>query len=210
MTLRKHFLTGLALATGLASTAVTAQTYKVVRPDGRIEYTDRPPANAQRTQRLGEAAPANQDELLPFELRQVVARYPVTFYTTNNCPPCDSGRALLRLRGVPYTEKTVTTGDDSAALQRAEGVQSLPVLRIGAQQVQGFDTGEWNGYLDAAGYPAQSKLPTAFKFRDPTPLVARETQRVAAKPAAASAPAAATPGNAPQGPDPSNPTGIRF
>ena len=47
---------------------------------------------------------------LPFELRQVAARYPVTFYSGADCAPCGSARVFLNARGIPFTEKTVSTG----------------------------------------------------------------------------------------------------
>lgn len=171
----------------LVALTAQAQTYKVIGPNGRVEYTDRPPAAGQ-TQRLGDSTPVGQENALPFELRQVALKYPVTFYTTNNCAPCERGRALLQQRGIPYAEKSVLTGDDSAALERLEGSRELPVLRIGGQQVKGFSQEEWVSYLDAAGYPAQSKLPGNYKFGAATPLVKRDVKPVDAN---ATPPAAA-------------------
>lgn len=190
MVLRPTLL--IALVT-LAAAAAQAQTYKVVGPDGRVEYTDRPPATG-RAQRLGSNTPVGQDDTLPFDLRQAMQKYPVTFYSTNNCAPCDRGRSLLQQRGVPYAEKSVLTGDDSAALSKAEGSNQLPVLRIGAQQIKGFGQEEWTSYLDAAGYPPQSKLPQGYKFAAATPLAPRQVAAAGAAPApaASAAPAAET------------------
>lgn len=79
---------------------------------------------------------------------------------------------MLKARGVPFIEKTVTSADDAKALQRAENTDGLPVLRVGAKQLQGYAHSEWVSYLDAAGYPAQSALPATYQWPAPQPLVA--------------------------------------
>ena len=66
------------------------------------------------------------------ELRQVATRYPVVLYTGDNCAPCNSGRNLLNARGVPYTEKTVTTNEDAEALKRMAGEASFHAIQEAA------------------------------------------------------------------------------
>ncbi|MCH2241500.1 MAG: glutaredoxin family protein, partial [Aquabacterium sp.] len=154
-------LTAALLAAGaLAPTAPAWALYKVVGPDGKVTYTDRPPADAQaRTEAVSPSGSVVGGTVLPFAIRQVVQRFPVTLYTGNNCQPCDAGRALLMTRGVPFIERTVNTPEDVQALRRAEQTDGLPLLRVGGQQIPGFAASEWNSYLDAAGYPRQSVLP---------------------------------------------------
>lgn len=155
--------------------------YKVVGPDGKVTYTDRPPVD-KPAQSLRTNGSVSSNASLPFELRQVASKYPVTLYTSKDCAPCDSGRQSLRQRGIPFTEKSVATSADLQALQRLENTQQIPVLRIGAQQVKGYSEAEWQSYLDAAGYPKQSSL-TGYQWADATPLA----------PPAASAPAKQAP-----------------
>jgi glutaredoxin len=184
--------------------------YKVVRPDGSVTYTDRPPVEANvRVTPLGRnaaaaaAAAAAAENQLPVELRQAVARYPVTLYTSADCAPCDSGRKLLQQRGIPYSERRVSTEEDALALERAVGGRTVPGLTIGAQQLRGYAEGDWSTYLDAAGYPSVSKLPRNWPVPMPTPLVERATPAPAPARAAAPAPA-------PE-PEPAQPaTTIRF
>ena len=161
-----------ALISGLVWAGVAAPAwaqYKVVGPDGRVTYTDRPPVDrpSQAVKSSGTAA-GNVD--LPYALRNVVARYPVTLYTGTNCAPCDAGRNLLKSRGIPFTEKTVNTSDDVRALQSREGTNQVPVIRIGSKQIAGYEQGEWTSYLDAAGYPSQSALPPTYRQPAATPL----------------------------------------
>ena len=199
------------------SFSVQAQTvYRIVGPDGRVTFSDKPPVgndNATATGRGGKALEL-PNGALPFELRQVSSRFPVTIYTTNNCAPCGSGRNLLIGRGVPFTERTVNTPEDTDALIRISGENTLPFLTIGGQKIKGFADTEWTQFLDAAGYPASSKLPGNFRNAPPAPLVAvqKPAEPVAAADSEAAAsrpPAAAAPRPAPVD-NSSNPAGIRF
>lgn len=188
---KRHLLIALAAA-GLAGPALAQ--YKVVDADGRVTYTDRPPvaesARVQPMARSGAAAGTTTDGGLPFELRQVTARFPVTIYTGASCTPCDAGRQLLLQRGVPYVERQIVSDEDSAALERLTGGRTLPSLNVGAQALRGFNPGDWSSYLDAAGYPRESRLPRGWTPPAATPLVARAP---AAPPAAAAAPSAEPP-----------------
>jgi len=175
-----------------AGAPVQAQ-YKIVGSDGKVTYTDRTPSQSEgRVTALGARAAASAPEVeLPFELRRVVNRYPVTLFVTSGaCEPCESGRTLLRQRGIPYTEKQVLTGEDSEALEKLSGGREAPTLTIGSQIVRGLAPDLWNGYLDAAGYPRESKLPSAWQPRPATPLVERREAAVAPAPQRPAAPEA--------------------
>jgi glutaredoxin len=176
--------------------------YKVVNPDGSVTYTDRPPiaANVRVTPmgRPGSRAPAGAEAALPAELRSPAQRNPVTLYTSNECAPCDTGRRLLQLRGVPYTERRIVTEDDAAALDRLVGGRTVPALTIGAQPLRGLSEADWSAYLDAAGYPRENKLPRGWQPPVVTPLVERTTPAAAPsvaapRPAASPSPEEGTP-----------------
>ncbi|MEY4345686.1 MAG: hypothetical protein RL032_1518 [Pseudomonadota bacterium] len=203
---------GVALVGAL--TAAKAQTiYRIVGADGKVTFSDKPPASAEQgkvaSTGVGAAAAGAAAGNLPFELRQVVAKYPVTLYTGQECSPCGSGRAFLTSRGVPFSERSVSTGEDVAALQRLTGDASLPVISIGGQRVKGFSDTEWTQYLDLAGYPKSSALPANYKNPLPTPLITVQKPTEAKpdpKPTQIQAPEPV----APAGPSPSNPAGISF
>ena len=214
--MRAPLLVGFLLT--LACAGVQAQgVYRIVGPDGKVTFSDRPPADANaQPARIASEAPSAANGALLYELRQIANRFPVTLYTGNDCSPCTSARNLLTSRGVPFTERTVSSNEDIAALQRLSGGTGLPFGTIGGQQLAGFSEGEWTQYLDAAGYPKQSALPRNYRQPAPTPLVAVKAVEPAAAPAA-SAPAVAPapsrarpPAPVNDGPSPSNPAGIRF
>lgn len=202
----------LCAALLLAAGQAPAQTiYRVVGPDGKVTFSDKPPVAAVNviTTDTGGKAMGTDGSALPFELRQVVSKYPVTLYTSSNCAPCGSGRTLLSGRGIPFTEKTVNTADDADALQRISGENSLPFLTIGGQQIKGFSDSEWTQFLDAAGYPKASALPPQYRRPAATPLVAVQKPAPAAtvvenQPGVAPAPRAAPVDKA------ANPAGIKF
>jgi glutaredoxin len=136
----------------------------------------------------------------------VAQKFPVTLYTGENCSPCQSARSMLTARGVPFAEKTVTTVEDSQALQRLSGESSLPFATIGGQQLKGFSDAEWTQFLNAAGYPATSVLPSSYRQSAATPLIT-----LAAAPSATAVPALPMRAAVPQpAPAAANPSGIRF
>lgn len=211
-------LTVLGLIALSLPLGIQAQTvYRIVGADGRVTFSDKPPTgndNVSATGRGGKALELGNGAL-PFELRQVTSRFPVTLYTTNNCAPCGAGRNLLSGRGIPFTERTVNTPEDTDALVRLSGENTLPFLTIGGQKIKGFSDTEWVQFLDAAGYPPSSKLPGNFRNAPAAPLVvAQKPAEPAAvaegEPATARAPAGALPRSAPPVDNSSNPAGIRF
>jgi glutaredoxin len=205
----KTYLSGLAVL--LAAGAALAQpVYRQVDKNGKVTFSDQPPAaNAQpATPRTGSSSGAEAG--LPYELRQVVQRYPVTLYTSEECGPCGAGRSLLVTRGIPFDERTVKTNEDVAALQRLSSQNSLPLLTIGTQQLKGFSDAEWSQYLDAAGYPKSAQLPASYRNPPAQPLVAVQPAPAAQPQRAAPAPSTPPPPAAATGPTPSNPAGIKF
>lgn len=205
-------LTGLLAVAGYSSSDANAQQiFRIVGADGRVTFSDKPPleANARSAAATGLAARSggSGNGTLPFELRQAASRYPVTLYTGPDCAPCASGRALLTSRGIPFTEKTVTTNEDIEALKRLGGAASLPFLTIGGQQLKGFSQTEWGQFLDAANYPKTSQLPSSYSPPPATPLVVAQQPQAPAEAAPKPPVRRATP-PAPEPAD--NPAGIRF
>ncbi|SFC64596.1 Glutaredoxin [Polaromonas sp. OV174] len=203
----------LLLAGSLASPLAHAQkVYRIVGADGKVTFSDQQPPPASHAQvsnapaaSAGGAATAG----LPFELRQIASKYPVTLYSGENCGPCGVGRSMLVSRGIPFTEKTVSTHEDAQALQRISGDNSLPFLTIGGQQLKGFSDSEWTQFLNAAGYPTASVLPASYRQPAATPLVAVAVAAPAGATAASTATTTARPARPAVVPN-DNPAGIKF
>lgn len=200
-----------ALLALLPALAPAQAIYRIVGPDGRVTFSDKPPASHEKATTLGpggrSALPAGAAEL-PFELREAMGRYPVTLYTGENCEPCNAARNLLNRRGVPHTERTITTAQDIEALRRMGMEATVPLATIGGQRLKGYSEDEWSDYLNAAGYPATSRLPSTYRNPPASPLAPPEIAPSPARtPTPAPAPAPIAP---PTGPTPDNPTGIVF
>jgi glutaredoxin len=200
----------IGLLSGLHTSTQAQEVYRIVGPDGRVTFSDRPPVTSSaQSNTLGKlkAAGGEESTQLPLALRQAAAKFPVMLYTNNGCAPCDTGRSLLQGRGIPFVEKTVNTQQDVTALQNLAGGTSLPFLTVGAQHITGFLATEWTQYLNAAGYPEHSVLPASYHRAPATPLVAQEQ---APAPVAPAPTATVPPSPARPAVNPNNPAGIQF
>lgn len=172
----RALLTHSLILTLLLPSLVQGQSiiYRQVDAAGHVIFSDRPISEAaQKTNVTGATGPGTADSnaTLPFALRETVQRYPVTLFTAKDCAPCDNGRKLLQGRGIPYSEKTITTPEDAAAMTRLSGNSSVPLLTVGTQQLKGYSESSWTQYLTAAGYPAAGTLPANYKNPSPTAMV---------------------------------------
>lgn len=215
--MKHHAIACFLAATALMGTSSQchAQTvYRIVGPDGKVTFSDKPPATVEQGKvtgtGVGAGGAAANASGLPYELRQVVAKYPVTLYTAPQCAPCATGRSMLTARGVPFTERTVSSTEDITQFKQVMGEGSLPVLTVGSQRLKGLSEAEWGQYLDAAGYPKASILPAGFKNATPTPLVAVSKPNEAAAKAAEKPIPVVEPPPPPPPVTPANPAGIQF
>jgi len=219
--LRSVFCLGLLLL-GLTHEASAQAVYRIVGPDGKVTYSDRPPQDAKSTvtpAKQGKSADSpsasgnTNTAQFPAALQQAVGKYPATLYTTKECSPCDAGRAFLVQRGIPFTEKTVNTKEDFNAFKRISTDNSMPHLTLGGQQIKGYSESEWGSYLDAADYPKQSMLPRGYQQATAQPLVPLKTATNAPSVAndnADTRPNTPSPTPAPTSNTNTNPAGIKF
>lgn len=200
---RSSAVLGLALL--LCAGAASAQMYKWVDAKGKTHYTDTPPPPTAKVAPIKASVGASSVADFPYALATATRNQPVMLYTAPGCPGCDSGRALLKRRGIPFTEKTVTTAADQDKL-RDTGSDQLPLLIIGRNRQTGFQAEAWESALNLAAYPATSMLPSNYQYPNPTALAPRpkaEPDAEAIRIAAAEAEAAARKKEAAQSPKPS-------
>ena len=172
-------LIGVAAFAALAVHGEAFAQYKYVGSDGRVTYSDQPPPTGSRVveeKRFGRTATATP-VTLPFALQSASSKYPVTLYTGDKCPPCEEGRAYLRTRGVPFTEKTVTSPEDIALFKQQSPDGTAPILLVGGRKATGFAQNTWSSILDDAGYPPTSVLPA--DYQNPTPSALSPSTRAA-------------------------------
>jgi glutaredoxin len=162
----------LLLFAGLlvAGTAAAERTYKWVDSQGNVSYHDRPPPSdsgyrVEEKQMGGKRAPAGAPD--------EPARPPVLLYTVSKCAPCDTVRAHLRKRKIPFTEKNVESDVKSQQeLKEKSGGLSVPTILVGSKVMNGFVESLLDGELDQAGYPKadpeDKKTEEEGGFRAPT------------------------------------------
>ncbi len=191
-----------SISVGFDATSAQAQIFKWTDEKGITHLSDQPPPpNAKKVEQKNISS-VESSVSLPYELAEAVRNFPVTIFTTANCSGCDQGRKLLQTRGVPFTEKTISTEEDSAKLAEAGSDGQLPFLLVGNQKLIGFEAGGWTDALNNANYPAKRVLPANYKQaqaetaarRAPSPEQAKakaDADRAAAAAARAEANAAA-------------------
>ena len=72
----------------------------------------------------------------------------VTVYTMQSCPYCERAKALLKQRGIPFSEKLVPMDDDSQwdALYKLSGLRTMPQIFKGDSVIGGYsDLAELDG-----------------------------------------------------------------
>lgn len=77
-----------------------------------------------------------------------MATHSVTVYTMQSCPYCERAKALLKRRGIPFTEKLVPMDDDSQwdALYKLSGLRTMPQIFKGDSVIGGYsDLAELDG-----------------------------------------------------------------
>lgn len=184
--MKRSLVNGLVLVAlggiGVHAAPALAQ-YKWQSADGTTVYSDvPPPGGAQRMNervsavRSTDAAPTVE---LPYELKTVSTRFPVVLFTAPECAPCQAARAHLGARGVPFSERTVSTSADFDAF-KGQGFadNSFPAMTVGRDRTVGFEAGAWDRLLNAAGYPKSSRLPPNYKQAAAEPMTPPVAQRL--------------------------------
>ncbi|WP_338844689.1 glutaredoxin family protein [Massilia sp. W12] len=200
----------LPLAILLCAVPAAAQMYKWVGPDGKVHYSDTPPPkDAAKSVERKTVSGGNPEANLPYELAQVVRNQPVTLYSASDCAPCEAARSQLKQRGVPFVEKTINTAEDQQKFRSIAPTLELPLIMVGRTRLKGFESGQLNESLSAAGYPEKSILPRNYQFRAAEALAPKQ----AAKETAAASPSPTptpTPVEVIRAPNDNTPPGFQF
>lgn len=160
----------LLVAILLAAAPVeAAKLYKWVDKDGNVTYHDQPPPSETgyrvEEKHLGARATAAANDI-PSD---VLEKYPVVLYSATKCSSCDSARAYLKGRGIPFTEKNVE-GDRKLQdeLIKQSGGLAVPTITVGAKIMKGYLESLLEGELDDAGYPKAKREEQTGEPRAPT------------------------------------------
>ncbi|MEC5386226.1 glutaredoxin domain-containing protein [Uliginosibacterium sp. H3] len=145
----------LLLTQGLAEAAV----YKVIGKDGKVIYTDEPPAdgtNARELRVQSYSGPAQQGKLSAQEDWQAILKRPaasnsapppVVMYSTDWCGYCKQARQYMRAKNIAFSDRDVEK-DKSAQAQYAKlGGRGVPYFVIGRLTLAGFSQDSFDATL---------------------------------------------------------------
>ena len=158
----KKFVCFLVLAVVTATQAETL--YKVVGADGKITYTDRPPADGKTTALQFADAPSSplpalvlkyQAELRKTmqgrlaEGRMIDSTGAVTLFGAPWCGYCKRAKSYLQTKGIRYREHDIDTVEGGRAFIEAGGQKSVPLLVADGKRLLGFTEGAYDGFFAA-------------------------------------------------------------
>lgn len=131
--------------------APAQQLYKSVGPDGRVVYSDRPPAEGriEKTMKLQEAPATALDARSSSyveQLRRLRESAPAAppapedtvLFSARWCGYCKLARNYLAGRNIPFREVDIDTQAGLAAFASAGGNKGIPLLVKGPTRIQGF------------------------------------------------------------------------
>lgn len=156
----------------LACAYAQADLYRWVDANGKVQYSDQPPpANIKNVDTIKAKGGKPGEAPLPYALQQAVKNFPVTLFSTDCGESCTKARDLLAKRGIPYTDMDATMPPVQDELKKLiNGPPVVPVLKVGRDTLKGFEAGQWNGSLDAAGYPKTAVGPARAPAKPPKPV----------------------------------------
>ena len=148
--------TWLAVASAPLS---AAQLYQWKDAQGHTVYSDQPPPpsikNAQQKSFKGNVIEGGES----YASLTAREKFPVTLYASDCGIFCDQARKLLNERGVTFSNKDPQANPEAQAeLKKLTGQLRVPVLVVGSDKIDGFESDQWQAALDRAGYP-KSALP---------------------------------------------------
>ena len=149
-------LTLLCIALAFTSLTNAQTTYRWIdKTTGKTVFSDLPPPPGVNPIEVKKEKAASDEDPQSYATRQAAEKYPVTLYTHAGCAEvCDSARALLNGRGVPFSENMLKSKEETDEIGKQMGNESfIPGLKVGLQTFAGFESGAWNNLLDLAGYP---------------------------------------------------------
>ena len=159
----------MAVWVATASTPLAAaQLYQWKDAQGRMVYSDQAPPSSVRDAQQKSFKGSVIEGGESYAAKTAREKYPITLYASACGAPCDQARQLLADRGVPFGSKDPQASPEAQAeLQKLTGRSSVPVLVVGSDKIDGFETGQWQAALDRAGYPK-----SAPAGRKPAPAAA--------------------------------------
>ncbi|HEV8518915.1 MAG TPA: glutaredoxin family protein [Burkholderiales bacterium] len=142
---------------GLIAGAAAGDVYTWKDEKGRTVVSDQPPpASVKSFDQRKSSANVIQTSEASYSAQQAAKNFPVTLYATDCGEFCNSARAHLAKRGIPYVEKNPMKADEVENFRKLTGGgMEVPFLLVGQlKTIKGYQAPEWDAALDQAGYPS--------------------------------------------------------
>lgn len=137
----------IAVLAGVGS-AGTAGVYKWTDADGRVHFSDEPPANsnAEEVNIRTYTGPAQVSSDADYGPRQV------KLLTTTWCGVCKKAKAYLAQKRVYYLEYDVETSEVGRLEYKRLNGKGVPIILVGNQKMVGFSAQKLDVMLTNVGY----------------------------------------------------------
>ncbi|HSD59393.1 MAG TPA: glutaredoxin family protein [Burkholderiales bacterium] len=136
--------------------ASQAGVYKWTDDQGRVHYSDTPPAKGQAEQvKIRINSYTGPAVISKAKGSPAASPKEVVIYSTAWCGYCKKAKAYLDSKGVRYREVDVETDAGGREEFAKLGGRGVPVILVGESRMDGFSEGGLEGMLKAAGYPLQ-------------------------------------------------------
>ena len=143
----------LALCALLVSIPASADpVYRIVGPDGRVEYTNKPPAGAKATPVQTRINSYSGAPTVSGSASAGATRPEIKMFATDWCPYCRRAQAYLAQRGIRYTHVDIEKSGSGRAEYDRLGGKGVPVILVGGQRMNGFSEERLSQMLRSAGY----------------------------------------------------------
>ena len=155
------FVAAFITATGAfaADGPTTTKLYKITGPDGKVVYSDKPPAKGQEVKTLTftnlPASPLSAATLAYIEglKKSSAARLTekrstgTVLFSAVWCKYCVQAKSYLAKNRVPYREVDIDTKDGVAAYAEAGGGKGVPYLVADGKNISGFSNGAYDNFF---------------------------------------------------------------
>lgn len=146
----KVWIALLCLAAGLINGSAHAEVYKIVGADGKISYSDTPPANPDiKAQTLKIQTWTGSPSVSTSGSR--VGK--VTMLSAQWCGVCKTAKNYMKSHNIAFEEWDVDQSDFARSKMRELGAKGVPVILVGAQKMVGFSPDRLESMIASAKAP---------------------------------------------------------
>lgn len=150
----------LACSAVFSAASLAQNLYKSIGPDGKVVYSDRPPAEGRLEKTMqfknlpSTSLSADQLEKMRRQNAGSQAAIPsgqAVIYTTAWCGYCKKAKSYMSSKGISYREVDIETDHGLAAYAKAGGGKGVPLLQYRGQSVQGFSVEAYEALFGRKG-----------------------------------------------------------